>query len=196
MVTARRELNLLLVEWANKQVNLFKVVQNSIPMVSGVATYPIPANVVMILDAVITTNPGTAQATDLYVTPISRTEYVSLANKLTPGRPTVYWFDRLINPVLYPWPVPDSTGPYSFNYWACIQMQDANLPGGETPDLPYLWFDALVAGMAYRLSRSYAPQLEQIRKADAMEAWVVAATQNVENVDLFLAPTLGSYYRR
>ena len=196
MITARREVNLLLVEWANKQVNLFKVEQNSIPMVSGTATYAIPAKTVMILDAVITTNPGTAQATDLYVTPISRTEFVSLSNKLTPGRPTVYWFDRLINPVLYPWPVPDSSGPYAFTYWACVQMQDANLAGGETFDLPYLWLDAMVSGLAHRLSRVYAPDLEQLRKADAMEAWQIAAAQNTENVPLYLAPSLSTYYRR
>lgn len=195
MVTARRELNLLLVEWANKQVNLFKVVQNTIPLIAGQATYAIPANVVMILDAVVTTNPGTPQATDLYVTPISRTEYVSLSRKLTPGRPTVYWFDRLIAPILYPWPVADASLPYAFNYWSCIQMQDANLPGGETPDLPYRWLDALVAGMSHRLSRVYAPDLEQLRKADASEAWTTAATQDVENVDLVLSPNLGGYYR-
>lgn len=195
MVTARRELNLLLVEFANKQVNLFKVEQNTIPMLNGVPTYAVPSKTVMILDAVITTNYGTPQATDLYVTPISRTEYVSLSRKLTPGRPTVFWFDRLINPILYPWPVPDSSGPYAFTYWACVQMQDANLPNGETPDIPYRWLDCLVAGLAHRLARVYAPDLEPLRKADAMEAWTIAATQDVENVDLVLAPNLGGYYR-
>lgn len=196
MFTARRELNLLLSEWANKQVNLFKVELNSIPLVVGTPSYSIPAKTVMILDAWVTVNSGTPQATDLYITPISRTEYASMANKLTPGRPTTYWFDRLIAPVIYPWPVPDSSGPYVLNYFACVQMQDANLAGGETPDVPYLWLDALVAGLAHRLSRTYRPEVEAIRKADAKEAWETAATQNTENVPLYIVPGIGGYYRR
>ncbi len=74
-------------------------------------------------------------------------------------------------------------------------MQDANLPGGETPDVPYRWIDAIVAGLAHRLSRIYAPQMEQLRKADAVDAWTTAATQDVENVALTLAPSIGLYYR-
>lgn len=196
METARRELNLLFVEFSNKQVNLFKVELFSTTLVSGTANYDVAGKVVMILDAWVTTNSGTPQATDLYVTPMSRTEYASLSNKQTPGRPTSYWFNRLIAPVIYPWPVPNASGPYVLNYYACVQMQDANLYGGETPDAPYLWLDAIVAGLAYRLSKTYAPELEQQRKMDAMESWNVAATQNIENVDVMLAPSLGTYFRR
>jgi hypothetical protein len=75
-------------------------------------------------------------------------------------------------------------------------MQDANLSGGETPDIPYRWLDALCAGLSHRLARIYAPTLEQLRKADADEAWKVAATQDTENVPLVLAPNLRSYYLR
>lgn len=196
MATARRELNLLFSEWSNKQVNLWKVELQSIPMITGQAAYSVPARTVMILDAYITTNYGTPQATDLYITPISRTEYASLASKTSPGRPTVYWFDRLINPVVNMWPVADSSGPYVLNFYACVQNQDAGMPGGETPDIPYLWYDALVAGMSHRLSRIYAQDLEIIRKADAVEAWNIAAKQNTENVPLYIAPTISSYYRR
>jgi hypothetical protein len=62
-------------------------------------------------------------------------------------------------------------------------------------EIPYLWFDAFVAGLAYRLARIYNPQLEQIRKADAEEAWQQAASQNVENVDLYISPGLAFYFR-
>ncbi len=196
MATARREMNLLFAEWSNKQVNLWKVEKISVTMVSGTAQYSVPSRVVMILDAYIRTNPDTVYETDLYITPISRTEYASLANKITPGRPTVYWFNRLISPVINMWPVPDSSGPYQLDYYACVQMQDAGLPGGQTPDIPYLWYDALVAGLSHRLSRVYAPDLEDKRKIDAKEAWDIAAEQNVENVPVFIAPSLSGYYRR
>lgn len=196
MVTARVEMNLLFVEWANKQVNLFKVELISVPMVSGTATYSVPARVVMVLDAYITSNSGTAQQTDRYISPISRTEFASFANKATPGQPSQFWFDRLISPTITMYPVPDNSGPYILNYYACTQMQDANIPGGETPDIPYRWYDAFVAGLSHRFARVYKPELEDKREKDAMKAWTVAATQDTENVALSLAPTLSTYFRR
>lgn len=196
MVTARRELNLLLVEAANKQVNLWKVQQNSINLVQGTKTYNIPPETVMILDAWITTNNGLSNQQDRYITPISRTEYASYNAKNTQGQPTTYWFDRLIAPTITLWPVPDNSGPYVLNYFSCVQMQDANIPGGETPDLPYRWLDWFTAGLAHRLSRVYAQDLEAIRKADAVEAWNVAASQDVENVNFNLGLGIGAYYRR
>jgi hypothetical protein len=192
MVTARRELNLLLAEAANRQVNLWKVDLVTTPLVSGIDTYPVDPRTVMILDAWVTT----PQSNDLFITPMSRTEYASINNKSTPGRPTTFWFDRLISPTITVWPVPNQSG-FTLSYYRCVQMQDANLPGGETPDLPYLWLDWFIAGMAHRLSRPYATtEVEKMRKADAVEAWTVAATQNTENVPLTLAPTISGYYRR
>lgn len=196
MVNARHELNYLLVQLGNLQPNLWKVQQNTINLVNGTATYTIPANTVMILDAWVSVNTGTPQQTDRYITPISRTEYASFANKSTPGQASQFWFDRLIAPTITMYPVPDANGPYVLNYFSCVQMQDANLPGGETMDVPYLWYDAIVAGMSHRLSRIYAPPLEAVRKTDAQEAWKIAASQNTENVSLSLAPTLMTYYRR
>lgn len=197
MATARRELNLLLAEAANKQVNLWKVDLISTPLVSGTLVYNVNPSTVMILDAWITQNSTTpTAANDLYITPVSRTEYASFSNKNSPGRPTCYWFDRLIAPTITLWPVPN-TGGYTLNYYRCLQMQDANLAGGETPDLPYLWLDWFVAGMSHRLARSYSTMdVEKQRQLDAKEAWTVAATQNVENTPITLAPAISSYYRR
>lgn len=194
MRTARMELNYLLSAWGNLQPNLWKVEQITLTLVDGTATYDVPSRVVMILDAYLTLNNGSTNQNDRYITPISRTDYASYAAKFTPGPPTVYWFDRLISPTITTWPVVDSSD-YVINYYACVQVQDAALTGGQTPDIPYLWYDAMVAGIAHRLARAYAPQLEAIRKVDAKEAWDAAATQNVENVPTVLAPGLNRYYR-
>lgn len=196
MVCAREEMNLLFVEWSNKQVNLFKVELITISLTQGTATYAVPPRVVMVLDAYVSRNYGTPQRTDLVISPVSRSEYASLSNKATPGQPSQFWLDRLISPTITMYPVPDASGPYMLSYYACVQMQDVTLPGGETPDIPYRWYDAFVAGLAHRLSRPYAPDLEEKRKRDAMEAWQVAATQDVENVALSLSPSISSYYRR
>lgn len=198
MVTARREMNFLLAEAANKQVNLWKVDQVSVPLINGQATYSVDPKTVMILDAWISTNASSpTAANDLFITPISRTEYASFSNKSTPGRPTSYWFDRLLAPEVTLWPVPNQSGQYTLKYYRCIQMQDANLAGGETPDLPYLWLDWFVAGLAHRFARAYTSiDVERERKADAKEAWTIAASQNVENTPLVFAPQISSYYRR
>lgn len=195
MATARREINLLFAELSNRQVNLWKVEQISLDLTDGTATYDIPGRVVMILDAYISLNDGDDDQTDLYVTPISRTQYASYASKSTEGQPTVFWFDRQIEPTVTFYPVPDGNGPYVFNYYACVQMQDAAINGGQTPDIPYLWYDVLVAGLAHRLSRVYAPPLEEQRKKDYDAAWNYAATQNVENTPVTITPSLSSYYR-
>jgi hypothetical protein len=196
MLSAYKEFNFLLAEYSNKQPNLWKVVRIQTVLVAGQATYPLLANTVMILDASVVLNFGTQYESRRYITPISRTEYLSYANQQSPGPPTVYWFDRQEAPTVTFYLVPDANGPYTFDYFSCIQMQDSNLSGGEIPDVPYRWIDALVAGLAYRLSRIYAPTLEPMRKTDATDAWAIAATQDTENVPTVLAPGLANYYRR
>ncbi len=121
----------------------------------------------MILDAYRSINTGQSNQTNIYMTPISRTEYASYPMPQVQAPPIVYWFDRLISPTITLYPTPDGNGPYVFNYYACVQVQDANLPAGETPDIPYRWIDAFVSGLSHRLSRIYAPSLEMQRKTDA-----------------------------
>ncbi len=196
MLTARREVNFLLSGWSNKTPNLWEVALVSQALTQGTATYNVDAKVVMILDAYVSLDQGTTDQTDRYITPISRTEYASFATKQTQGFPTSFWFDRLISPTVTLWPVPDGNGPYYLNYYVCTQMQDANLAGGETPDVPYRFLDAMVADLSHRVSRVYKPELEAIRKADAKDAWDIAASQDTENVPLSIAPGIGGYYRR
>lgn len=199
--TARREINLLFSEWSNRQVNLWKVELDTQAITSGTASYSLPAKVVMILDAYRSINTGTSSQTNVYMTPISRTEYASYATPQTVGPPTVFWLDRTITPTVTFYPTPDSNGPYVFNYYAVVQIQDANVASGETPDVPYRWYDALVAGIAYRMARVYPPQgVDPIqflaaRKADYDEAWRFASGQDVENVNFSIQPQLSNYYR-
>jgi hypothetical protein len=196
MNSAQVEMNLALQgKFSNLQPNLWKVELDPITLQQSVPTYPVSPQTVMILDAYRSLNYGTPQQTDIYMTPLSRTSYASIAAKQDQGPPNSYWFDRLISPTVTLWPVPDASGPYVMNLYACVRVQDAALPGGETPDMPVLWIDALVAELAHRMARIYATELEQARKLDAKEAWDIAAAQNTENVNLSIALNLGSYYR-
>lgn len=191
MQDARNEANFLLAKFANERgVNLWAVDLQSVPLIQGQATYSVPGETVMMLDAYISV--GTI---DRMIFPVSRSEYASYSNKTTQAFPTVFWFDRLISPTFTLFPVPDGNGPYTLRYYRVRQPQDADYALGQNIEIPYLWLDAFAAGLAHRLSRIYSPQLEQIRKMDADEAWNLAATQNTENVPMMIIPSLGGYYR-
>jgi hypothetical protein len=185
--------NMVLSEWSLRQPNLWEVGLQSAPLLQGTNTYSVPAETVMILDLYITTSiSGTPN--DRYLNPISRTEYASYPNKTTQGFPTVFWFDRLNSPTVTLWPVPDGNGPYVMNYYSVRQTQDAILSGGKTVEIPYMWLDAFAAALAWRLSEKYMPQIEMRMQQKADRAWEIAATNNVENVPLFITPGLSPYY--
>ena len=189
------ELNLALVRFNTLPgQNLWTITLQSIPLVSGTATYSIPAEVRMILSAYIrySTNP----TLDRYMFPISRDEYAAITTKSTPAFPSQYWFDRLISPTVTFYPVPDSGYNYDFFYYAANQVQDAAVVNGQSIQIPYRFFDAITADLAHRLARIYRPELEQQRKADRDEAWGLAAGDDTEWTPLYLTPGLTGYYRR
>jgi hypothetical protein len=187
------EMNLLQSKLSNQQPNLWDVDLQTMPLVQGVATYSLPAETVMITNAYIRINSGTASI-DRLIFPISQTEYAAISNKFIQAPPTQFWFNRLISPTITLYQVPDGNGPYTLYFYRVRQIQDATLPNGFQMEVPYLWLDAMTAGLSHRLARVFAPTLEQIRKADADEAWVIAATQGVENVPMFITPGLIGYF--
>jgi hypothetical protein len=187
--------NLVISEWANRQPDLWDISQTSVSLTQGTATYSVPANVVMILDAHIETVQGTTP-TDRVVTAISRSEYSSYPNKQDQGPPTVYWFDRILAPTFTLWPVPDGNGPYAFNYYYVSRGQDVSLTGGATVDVPFGWLRAFAAALAAELAPAYAPEREAVRRADAERSFLLAAAFNVEQVPFTIAPNLSGYFRK
>jgi hypothetical protein len=194
LTDAAREANYLLIEISNKQPNLWRSELQTISLVQGTATYALPSRTVMVLAAYIRTGSGASQ-NDRLIFPISTYEYASYPNKNAQGFSSVFWFDRQIIPQITLWTVPDESSTYTLLLQTATQIQDANLPAGETADLPNRFLDAFVAGLAYRLARIWKPELEAARKVDAAEAWGIAATQDVEDVAMTIAPGLDSYFR-
>ena len=92
--TARRSLNLLTVEWANKGINLWTIEQGQIPLVTGQVCYPIPVDTIDLLDTVIRQNPGSVNQIDINISRISESTYSTIPNKLTQGRPIQVWINR------------------------------------------------------------------------------------------------------
>jgi hypothetical protein len=191
MFDARLEANLLQAEWVNSGLELWLEDTQTINLISGTATYNVPANTIMILDLYVTPTGGSNRL----LLPFSRTDYASLATPLQQGFPTSFFFLRTVNPTITFWPTPDSANTYVVTYWRYRQIQDA-VPGqGGNADLQYRFLDAYTAGLAHRLSRHYAPALEQQRKADYDIAFGLAMKQDTENVGLYITPGLASFFR-
>jgi hypothetical protein len=94
--TARRSLNLLFADWANRGVNMWTFEQGSITLVPGLPTYPVPLDTVDLLEHVIRTGEGSvATQADLTITRISVSTYATIPNKLQQARPIQMWFQRL-----------------------------------------------------------------------------------------------------
>ena len=122
--TARRSMNLLTIEWANRGVNMWTIDEGFVNLGQGTATYNLPADTIDLLEQVIRTNEGsTTLQTDLNLSRISVDNYASIPNKLTQGRPIQCWVDRLRDhPTITVWPVPDQgtvgTPYYIVRYWS------------------------------------------------------------------------------
>jgi hypothetical protein len=93
--TARRSINLMTIEWANRGINLWTIEECVIPLVTNQGVYPVPADTIDILDLVTrTSNGSTSNQTDINLSRISESTYSTIPNKLTTGRPIQVWFNR------------------------------------------------------------------------------------------------------
>ena len=166
--TARRSLNLLTIECANRGINLWTIEQGVIPMVQGVNTYDLPDDTIDLLEHQIRTNAGqTNNQTDITISRISVSTYSTIPNKLAQGRPIQVWINRQSgatyptgetpdrHPQVTVWPTPDQgteLNPYyNFVYWRMRRIQDAG-NGINTQDIPFRFLNAMVAGLAYYLA--------------------------------------------
>jgi len=189
--TARRSLNLMFTDWANRGINLWTVEQGSQALTAGTGTYTLPADTVDLLDHVIRTNSGSqASQSDLSLSRISVATYASIPNKLTQGRPVQIYIDRQQSaPSINVWPVPDSAQTYTLVYWRLRRIQDAG-NGVNTMDVPFRFLNCLTAGLAYYLAMKLPGGLERIGllKQQYDEAWELAATEDREKATFQLVP--------
>jgi hypothetical protein len=195
--TARRSLNLLTIEWANRGINLWTIEQGSIPLVQGQIVYTLPVDTIDLLDQVVRTQSGVNQ-TDINISRISVSTYATIPNKNTQGRPIQVWIDRqsgateptgVAAPEIYVWPTPDQSNFYTFVYWRLRRIQDAGT-GTSTQDIPFRMLTCLVAGLAYYLSLKIpeaANRIEMLKMAYE-EQWLLASSEDREKASLRLAP--------
>ena len=180
--TARRSLNLMFADWANRGLNLWTVAQGTTNLVQGTSTYTLGADVVDILEMVLRRS-----GTDYEVERISRGEYLNFPNKTDQGRPSQFYLDRKIQPVITLWQAPEnSTDVLVYYYVQRIQDADTLV---NTTDAPFRFLPCMVAGLAYYLAMKRAPERLQILKAVYEEEFQRAAEEDEDRVALKLQPS-------
>jgi hypothetical protein len=190
--TARRSLNLLLMEWANRGLNLWTLEKHEITLIPGVDTYVLPSDTVDLLETVLRTGTGTSQ-TDIVLNRISASVYTTIPNKKSTSRPYQLWVDRQITPRVVLWPVPDSSAPYTMVTWRLRRLQDAGT-GLNTQDIPFRFLPALIAGLAYHMSMKFPEGLPRVSmlKQQYDEAWMLASDEDREKAPVRFVPRIAS----
>ena len=174
--SARRSLNLLFSEFANRGINYWTITQNTLTLANGTANYTLPAGTIDILDAVIREDD-----VDQIVNRITLQEYNQIPNKTDTGKPSQYMLDRQYTPVIYFWNVPDKA--YTLNYWVMNQIEDITASNQDT-DVPYRWTDTICAGLASKLAIKYQPEKFQLLNEMYERSFSFAASSDNDGVSL------------
>jgi hypothetical protein len=176
-------------EWANRGLNLWTVTQTTQALTQGTATYTLAADVVDILEMVLRRD-----GTDYEVERISRGEYLTFPNKTAQGRPSQFYFNRQIDPIITLWQPPEnSTDILVFYYVRRLQDADTMV---NTTDMPFRFYPCMVAGLSYYIAMKKAPDRVQLLKAVYEEEFQRAAEEDRDRVPLKLVPSVRSLRMR
>ena len=185
--SARRSLNLLFLDWANRGLNLWTIEQATKSLVQGDSVVNLPTDTVNVLTAVIrqTTN---GQQQDINLERIGRQEYLNVPNKLTQARPSQIYVERTSAPKVYLYPAADKA--YTFVYYRIRRMEDAG-NYTNTTDVNFRFLPCLASGLAYMLSLKYAPDrtgaLQQMYEQDFDRA----AQEDRDTASTYVLPDVG-----
>ena len=184
--TARRSLNLMFADWANRGLNMWTVTQATKAITSGTATYSFDATYVDLLEVVLRNSSGT----DFTLSQMSRSEYLTTPNKTTTGQPSQYFFDRQTIPTITLWATPNAS--YTLVYYYVSRIQDADALVNNA-DAPFRFLPCMVAGLAYYLAMKKAPDRVQLLKAVYEDEFQRAAAEDANSTPLKLTPSM-TYY--
>jgi len=185
--TAKRSLNLMLADWANRGLNQWTIKQRTVTLAVGDGEYDLGNDVIDVL-SVICRRDGT----DYSLERLSRDDYLTIPNKTTQGRPNQFFLDRQVTPNLKIWPVPENTTDVIV-YDALTRMDDADIYT-DTMDMPFRFYPCLAAGLAYYIALKRAPNRVQMLKAVYEEEFERAATEDRDRSSFNVVPKY-EYYR-
>tara|TARA_R100001082_G_C4352636_1_gene155305 strand:+ start:739 stop:1434 length:696 start_codon:yes stop_codon:yes gene_type:complete len=193
--TARRSLNLMLAEWANRGLNQWTISEKTVAMVKDTSTYNIDStNATAPIDVldVFVRETINSENTDLPMTRLSRAEYSHITNKASTGKPNQFFINKQTTPTISVWPAPDKSSTYTIYMNVLTRMDDADA-GANTLDLPFRFYPCLAAGLAYYISLKKAPERTGMLKAMYEEEFERAMSQDEDRGSFKVSPDLRSY---
>ena len=184
--TAKRSLNLMLAEWANRGLNQWTIVQRTQALTADDSEYDLGTDVIDVLSVVVRRS-----GTDFNMSRISRDTYLSIPTKTTTGRPTQYFLDRQITPNLKIWPAPENSTDV-IHYDALTRIQDADTMQ-NTVEIPFRFYPCLSAGLAYYISLKRAPDRIKLLKNIYEEEFDRAMAEDRDRSSFTITPSLDYY---
>ena len=186
--TARRSLNLMFLEWANRGLNLWTIELATYSLVQGDTEISLPTNTVNVLSAVIRLTNQTP-ATDIIIERIGREQYLDIPDKTTQAQPAQYYVQRTNIPKVFLYPTPNR--PYQLRYYYIRRIEDAGAYTNTT-DINFRFLPCIAAGLSYYLSLKYAPERTQGLKAIYEEEFARAAAEDRDIASTYFVPDLGA----
>ena len=181
--TAKRSLNLLFADWANRGLNQWTIQQVTTTLTQGVSDITVGADTIDILSIVVRRD-----NTDYGIQRLSRDDYINIPNKTQQSRSSQWFLDRLISPVLKLWPVPDnSTDQIIYN--RLVRLDDAD-SATNTLQIPFRFYPALAAGLAYYIAIKKAPDRIQLLKSLYEEEMQRAMDEDRDRASFNVVPSL------
>jgi len=187
LTSARRSLNLLFLDWANRGLNLWTIEQATYSLTAGINEISLDASVVNVLEAVIR-DPDTSPSTDIYIERISREDYLNVPDKTTQARPAQFYVQRTNIPKVFFYPAADKN--YTFVYYRIRRIQDAGAYTNEA-DVNFRFLPCLTSGLAYYLSLKFAADRASALKAIYEEDFLRAAMEDRDTASVQFVPDLG-----
>jgi hypothetical protein len=186
--SARRSLNLLLSEWGNRGVHLWKVTLKEQLLTAGTATYATPTDCSDVLEAYISTGTGIgASITDVSLTKIDRSAYAGLPNKGSTGQPSQYYVNRQTNPTVTLYLTPDASTYTYVKYYYIGRIEDAGAYTNEA-NVVYRFLPCMCAGLAYYLSMKKAPARTQELRLIYEDELQRALTEDGQRTSTYISP--------
>ena len=185
--SARRSLNLLFLDWANRGLNLWTIEEATYPIVQGSRELVLASDTVNVLSAVIRLNTQGKQQ-DISMDRISREEYLNLPNKLTQARPAQIYVQRSNPTTIYLYPASNLS--YTLVYYRIRRIQDAG-SYTNTSDVNYRFLPCLASGLAYMLAIKYSPDRTSALKQIYEEDFHRAAMEDRDTASAHFIPDFG-----
>ena len=187
LTSARRSLNLLFLDWANRGLNHWTIEQATYTLTQGVNEISLPTDTVNVLEAIIRQNSQGVNS-DVYIERISREDYLNVPDKTSESRPAQFYVQRTNTPKVFFYPAADQT--YTFIYYRIRRIQDAGVYT-NTSDVNFRFLPCLTSGLAYQLSLKFAPDRTPALKAIYEEDFNRAAMEDRDTASVQFVPDLG-----